>query len=87
MENIFAVLKLFLSVTVFYAILSEQFSGLKIKITRTIASQFGRNKQLINFKLMSKLHEACLNLVVVENDSTTRLNRSRVISKSLKLRT
>ena len=54
--------------------LSGRFSGPKTKVTRTIASKFGTNMQLINLKLLSKVHAA-------------RPNRSRVVSKSLKLRT
>ena len=63
----------FLSETVFYAKLSGQFPGLKTEVTRHIIMRFGTNKHLIHFKLLSKFNEA-------------RPNRSRVISKSLKLR-
>ena len=67
----FALLKLFLNET---SNLRGGFSGSKTKVTRRIASKFGTNIQLINLKLLSKFHVA-------------RPNRSRVISKSLKLRT
>ena len=54
MRNIFAVLKPFLNKTAFYAKFSEHFSGLKTKDTRPLASKFGANNQIINFKLLSK---------------------------------
>ena len=64
----------FLNETAFYAKLLGRFSGRKTKVTRSIASKFGTNIQLINLKLLSKFHDA-------------RPNRSRAISKSVKLRT
>ena len=67
-------LKPFLNEIAFYIKLSGRFSGPETKITRTIASKCDANIQLINLKLLSKFHVA-------------RSNRSRVISKSLKLRT
>ena len=69
-----AVLKPFLTETAFYAKLAGRFSGSKTEVTWPIASKFGTNIQLNNLKLLSKFHVA-------------RLNRSRVISKSLKFRT
>ena len=63
----------FLTETAFYAKLSGRFSGSKTEVTLPIPPKFGTNKQLINLKLLSQFHVA-------------RPNRSRVISKSLKLR-
>ena len=64
----------FLNETAFYAKLSGRFLGPKTKARSLIASKFGTNMQISNLKLLSKFHEA-------------RPNRSRVICKSLKLRT
>ena len=69
----FAVLKLFLNEIAFYAKLSGRFLEPKAEIKRPIASKFGANKHLNSLKPLSKFHEA-------------RPNRSRVTSKSLKLR-
>ena len=54
--------------------LSGPFSGPKTKVMKSIASKPGTNIQHFNLKLLSKFH-------------VPRPNRSRVISKSLKLRT
>ena len=76
-EIFFAVLKPFLTETVFYVKLAGRFLGSKTEITWPIASKLCTNMQLINLKLLSKFHVARPN----------RPNRSRVISKSLKIRT
>ena len=73
-EIFFAVLEPILTETAFYEKFAGRFSGSKTEVTRPIASKFDANIQLINLKLLSKFHEA-------------RLNRSRVISKSLKFST
>ena len=66
----------FLKEAGFYAKLLGRFSdrNRKNKVTQPIASKFGSNIHLNYLKLPSKFHVA-------------RPNRSRVISKSLKLRT
>ena len=60
--------------TAFYAKLLSRFSSSKIEVRRLSASKFGTNIQLINLKLLSKFNVA-------------RPNRSRVIRKSLRIRT
>ena len=56
--------------------LSERFVSLKTEVTRltVIASKFDTSMQLINLKLLLKFHRA-------------KTNHSRVISKSLNIRT
>ena len=73
-EIFFAILKLILNEIAFYAKLLGRFSGPKTKVTRLIASKFDTNMQLINLKLLPKFQ-------------VVRSNRSRVIDKSIRLRT